>query len=306
MRRKASWTTIGLLVLAVSAVAADSVPGVPVSVLVTAESKQANEATLAANDLTIKEAGQNRAVSGVRHLGTGNSQILFLIDDSAGGSFDTQIPEVKKFISSLPAGDEVAIGYMHNGTSTMTSQFTTDHAKAAASVRLPLGLGGADVSPYDSLSDAVKKWPQKAGFDRREVIMISSGVEGLGGGLPPENPYVNAGIEAAQKAGVVVYAIYNPLAGHAGHSFWRANWGQNFLSQLADATGGELYMVGFGSAVTFQPYFEDILKRQNDQYIVTFEAGASKKSELEPLKISSTRHGLSIAAPDKVYVKASM
>ena len=30
--------------------------------------------------------------------------------------------------------------------------------------------------------------------------MISSGIEGLGGGLPPENPYVNAGIRDAQKA----------------------------------------------------------------------------------------------------------
>lgn len=306
MRRNASWTTIGLFILAASLRAADSAPGVPVSVLITVEAKQANESALSKDDLTIKEARKDRAVSDLRHLSSGNSQILLLIDDSAGGSFDTQIPDLKKFITSLPAGDEVGVAYMHNGLAQMTSEFTADHAQAASTVRLPEGMGGADVSPYDSLSDAIKKWPQKTGFDRREVIMISSGIEGLGGGLPPENPYVNAGIASAQKAGVVVYAIYNPAWGHAGHSFLRATWGQNFLSQLADETGGELYLVGFGSSVSFQPYFDDFIKRQNEQYIVTFEAAAEKKSELQPLKISSTKKGTSIAAPDKVYVKASL
>ncbi len=306
MRRNASWTTVGLFVLALGLRAADNAPGVPVSILITAESKAGHNVDLSRDDLVVKEARSERAVSDLRHLSSGRSQILLLIDDSAGSTFGTEIPAVKKFITALPAGDEVAIGYMHNGLAQLTGDFTADHAQAARTVRLPEGIGGADVSPYDSLTDAIKKWPQKAGFDRREVVMISSGIEGLGGGLPPDNPYVNAGIASAQKAGVVVYAIYNPSWGHEGHSLWRTTWGQNFLSQMADETGGELYMVGFGSAVSFGPYFDDILKRQNDQYIVTFEAGAEKKSELQPLKISSTRKGISIAAPDKLYVKASL
>jgi hypothetical protein len=310
MRAQSSYS-LGLAAFLASALccraaAADSAPGVPVSVLVTLESKTGNPPPITSDDLKVKESKDLRPIANLRHLDTGHTQMLLLIDDSAGGSFDTEIPEVKKFVNSLPAGVSIGIGYMRNGMAEMTSDFTEDHAKAASTIRLPEGVGGADVSPYDSLTDAIKKWPVKEGVDRREVVMISSGIEGLGGGLPPENPYVNASIASAQKAGVVVYAIYNPSFGHEGHSLWRASWGQNFLSQLTDETGGELYQVGLGSSVSFDSYFADILKRQSEQYVITFEAGAEKKSGLQPIKITSVIKGTSVAAPNQVYVKASL
>ena len=294
------------ITIAGSLYGANSVPGVPVSVLVTVESKGPAKQALSKDEIRVQENRQDRAVSDIKPADSSKLQLLIMVDDSAGGSFDTQIPDLKKFVSSLPANADVGVGYMRNGMTQMVSNFTSDHEKAANTIRLPQGAGGADVSPYDSLSDAIKKWPASDGMTRREVIMISSGIEGLGGGLPPENPYVNAGIRDAQKAGVVVYAIYNPSFGHSGHSLWQANRGQDFLSQLADETGGELYWVGFGSAVSFEPYFADILKRLTEQYVVTFEANAEKKAGLQPIKISSTQKGISIAAPDKVYVKASM
>jgi hypothetical protein len=298
--------SIGLLLSATLASAADTLPGTPVSVLVTVESKGSSVPLLDKDNLVVRQDRDTRPIMDLRRMQDSPSQILLLLDDSAGGSFDSQIPDLKKFIGSLPANAEVGIGYMHNGFSEMACQFTLDHAKAANSLRLSEGSGGADVSPYDSLSDAVKKWPATAANTRREVIMISSGIEGLGGGLPPDNPYVNAGIASAIKGGVTVYAIYNPGFGHQGHSLWLATSGQNFLSQLTDETGGELYLVGFGSAVSFQPFLEDIRKRQNEQYVVTFEARAEKKSGLQPVQIRTLAKGMSLAAPDKVYVKAGL
>lgn len=300
------FSTAALVAASLPGLAANNAPGVPVSVLVTVESKGINPPTLAKEEIRVQENKQVRPITNLRKLDAVKSQLLLLIDDSAGGSFDTQIQEVKNFVTSLPADTEIAIGYMHNGTAQMTSEFTNDHQKAAESIRLPEGAGGADVSPYDSLSDSLKKWPKAEGVDRREVVMISSGIEGLGGGLGSDNPYVNAGIRDAQKAGVVVYAIYNPSFGHAGHSLWRQTWGQNFLSQLADGTGGELYTTGFGSSVSFEPYLTDILKRQNEQYILTFEAEAEKKGGLQPIKVSSMTKSLSVAAPEEVYVKPSL
>jgi hypothetical protein len=155
------------------------------------------------------------------------------------------------------------------------------------------------------LSDAIKRWPQ-TGAERKEVIMISSGVEGLGGGWDPENPYVNAGIEDAQKAGVTVYSIYSPSAGHLGHSFWRNTWGQNFLSQLSDETGGESYMIGFGSPVSFEPFLQQILQQLQHQYLLTFQARPEQKSGLQPIKVNILEKDASVAAPDKVYVRAGM
>jgi hypothetical protein len=228
-----------------------------------------------------------------------------MFDDSARSSFDTELPTLKQFINSLPPNFEVGVGYMRNGMTQLTSQFTRDHTAAADSIRVTLGPGGADVSPYDSLQDAIKHWPTSQA-ERREVIMISSGIEGLGGGFAPDNPYVNAGIQAAQKAGVVVYTIYSPSVGHEGHSFWRANWGQNFLSQLSDETGGESYFIGFGSPVSFGPFLQDFMERQHHQFMLTFLARLEKKSGLQPIKVSVNEKDASIAAPDKVYVRAGL
>ena len=195
---------------------------------------------------------------------------------------------------------------MRNGMAAFTQNFTPDHAAAANAIRLSFGPGGADVSPYDSLTDAAKKWPQGDPNTRREVVMISSGIEALGGGNFPDNPYVNAGIESAQKAGLVVYTIYQPSVGHFGHSFWRTTWGQNFLSQLSDETGGEFYAVGYGSAVTYQPFLEQILDHMRHQYVLTFDARPDQKSELQPIRVSVLEKDASIAAPDKVFVRAGM
>ena len=52
---------------------------------------------------------------------------------------------------------------------------------------------------------------------------------------------MDSAIEEAQRAGVIVYSIYTPGVGHYGHSFWRVNRGQNYLTQISDETGGESY-----------------------------------------------------------------
>ncbi len=283
-----------------------SAPGVPVSVVVTLEPKHGKTIpAVEAQDISVSEGGDKRPVTGLVPLGReqGNMQLLLLLDDSARGTFDTEIGTLKQFVNSLPPSTEIAIGYMRSGMTELTSNFTRDHAAAANSIRVAFGPGGADVSPYDSLTDAIKKWPN-TGAERKEVIMISSGIEGLGGGYMPDNPYVNAGIQSAQKAGVVVYSIYSPSVGHAGHSFWRSTWGQNFLSQLSDETGGESYMIGYGSPVSFQPFLEQILAQMQNQYLLTFNARAEKKSGMQPVRIAVSEKDASIAAPDRVFVRA--
>lgn len=282
-------------------------PGPSVNMIVTAEARRGKIIpALEPQDIRLTENGKNRPVTGLLPL-TGEHaglQLLLLIDDSARSSFGTEIATLRQFITSLPSQTEVGIGYMRNGMTQMASKFTADHAAAAKTIRLALGPGGADVSPYDSLSDAIKKWPQ--GHVRREVIMISSGIEGFGGGFTTDNPYVNAGITSAQKAGVVVYTIYSPSVGHWGHTFWRESWGQNFLSMLSDATGGESYFIGFGSPVSFAPYLKDIRENLDHQYLLAFQAQAQSKAGLQPVKVSVKEKDASLAAPDKVYVPAGL
>lgn len=283
-----------------------SAPGVPASMVVTLEPKHGKTIPqIDPSDIKVTEANEPRPITGLETLRGGKMQLLLMIDDSARASLDTELQTIKQFVTSLPANIEIAIGYMRNGMTEVVQNFTSDHAAAANNIRVATGTPGSDVSPYDSLSDAIKKWP-KPGAQRREVIMISSGIEALGGGFAPDNPYVNKGIEEAQRAGVVVYAVYNPSSGHFGHTFWRETWGQNFLSQLSDETGGEAYITTIGPPVTFQPYLENIRAQFDNQYLLTFLARPEKKSGLQPVKVRIIEKDADIAAPDRVYIKASL
>ncbi len=274
------------------------------SLIVTAEPKHGNELpAIQQQDIRVTEAGKPATVSGFSSLDGSGLQLLFLIDDSASTSFGTEINTIREFINSLPPTTQVGVAYMRNGFSQFTQQFTSDHSLAANSVRLSLGAGGADVSPYDSLSEAIKHWQPAPDIQRREVIMISSGIEALGGGLAPENPYVNKSIADAQRAGVVVYGIYNPNFGHEGHSLWRVTYGQNLLSQLCDETGGECYMNTFTAAVDFGPYLREIATNLQRQYLLTFSLGPVKKSSLERVKVKVAEKNADLAAADAVYVR---
>jgi VWFA-related protein len=282
--------------------------GEPVSVVATVEARRGKTIPpLEAQDILVREGHDRLQVTDFvpLHGQQGRLQLMLLIDDSARGTFDTEINTLKQFVNSLPPEAEVAVAYMRNGMAEVTANFTRDHASAANAIRVVMGPGGADVSPYDSLTDAIKKWPN-SGAERKEVVMISSGLEALGGGYTSDNPYVNAGIESALKAGVVVYTIYDPSVGHFGHSFWRNTWGQNFLSQLSDETGGDSYIIGFGSPVSFQPFLESILFNLQHQYRLTFIARPENKSGFQSIRVSVTDKDASIAAPEKVFVRAGM
>ncbi len=292
--------------LFVAAAPQPSPPGVPVSMLVTLEPRGGKSIPqVEQQDISVREGNDKRPVTGFSSVKDADTQLMLLIDDSSRGTFGTEIATLKNFITGLPANFSVAVAYMRNGMAQLTQNFTLDHNAAANGIRLAIGPGGADVSPYDSLSDAARKWPQP-GASRKEVLMIGSGIEGLGGGYFPDNPYVNAGIQSALKAGLVVYTIYSPSAGHAGHSLWQNTWGQNFLSELSDTTGGESYFIGYGSPVSFQPFLDQFRNAQQHQYLLTFIARPEKKAGFQPVRVSIENKDASVAAPTKVFVKASL
>jgi hypothetical protein len=306
------FTAIGTVCLASATLpflpAQQRAPGVPVSMVITVEPKRGKTPpSIEQQDVTVSEGNDKRPLTGLLPLQGEHAdmQLLVLMDDSASSSINTEIVTLKQFVTSLPSTTEVAVGYMRNGMTQFTQGFTADHAAAANAIRVVMGAGGADVSPYDSLSDAIKRWPKKAA-ERREVIMISSGIEGLGGGFTSDNPYVKKGIEDAQKAGVIVHTIYTPAIGHYGHSFWRMNWGQNFLAQLSDETGGESYFIGFGAPVSFQPFLNEIVQRLNHQFLLTFLARPERKSGLQPVKVRIVEKDADVVAADRVYVPASL
>ncbi len=229
----------------------------------------------------------------------GALQLMLLIDDDANSDISLQFGEIKSFITALPANAEIGIEYMRNGTAQVAQALTADHAAAVKKLRLPMGPYSGAASPYMSLEDVIKKWP--AANARREVLMISSGIDPYYP-VGPENPYLQAAIAEAQKAGIVVHSIYYGAGGHLGHSYARSNWGQNFLSLLGDQTGGEAYWQGFINPVSFQPYLTDLAARLNHQYMVTFLEKPGKKSELQPVKLRTEVQGAELVSADRAWV----
>jgi DNA-binding transcriptional ArsR family regulator len=235
----------------------EAAAGTPVDMVVSVEPKHGNEVpSITQQDVIVNQGHDRRPVtSWVRATGDrAGLELAILIDDSAGFSFASQMADIRAFITEQAPTTSIAVGYMRNGTVSLAQNFTQDHAAASKSVRLPQGFIGAEASPYFSLTDFIKRWPANPSAPRREVLMITSGIDTFyGGGYP--DPYVDKAVEDAQCAGVVVFSIYTPGAGHFGHTYWRIYWGQNYLAQLSEETGGEsYYFLGAQAPVAFQPY----------------------------------------------------
>jgi hypothetical protein len=226
-------------------------------------------------------------------------QLFILIDDASNSSLDSQLADLKQFISNQPTTTMIGVGYMRDGTVQIAQNLTADHAQAAKALRLPLGDPGVSPSPYFSVMDLIKRWPEAP--VRREILMISDGIDRFYGS-GPNDPYVDSAVEAAQKTGIIVYSIYSPGVGHYGHSLWRINWGQNYLAQISDQTGGESFYYSFGPAVSFVPYLDDLSHRLTHQFLVAFIPKPEKKPGLRQVKFRTEVPNAELVGADRVYV----
>ena len=201
-------------------------------------------------------------------------ELYVLLDDGSKSSLSTQLADIRQFILAQPSATKIGVAYMRNGVALIAQNPTADHELAAKALRLPLGVSGVNGSPYFSLADLVKRWPK--GDSRREVLMISDGIDRYYDEADMLDPYLAGAIEKAQSAGVVVSAIYNPGVGDVGQGDWRRFIGQTYLAQVAEKTGGEAYYIGFNApAVSFAPYLRDFANRINHVDDRGAERGAS-------------------------------
>jgi VWFA-related protein len=272
--------------------------------VVTAETKAAEGVTtIPKQSISVYENRKLLDVSGWTPLRGPRSglQLVLLLDDSSRGNLGLQLNDIRSFLSGLPPTVQVAIGYMRNGTPNLVQNFTNDHAQAAKALRLPQGIAGGNGSPYFCLSDLVKHWPGGHNNVRREVIMVTDGVDRYSGGrFDPDNPYVRAATSDAQKAGVIVYSIYYRGAGRFDQSALATDGGQNYLTQISGDTGGKVYLEGFGNPVSFAPFLSDIQRKLQNQYELTFVSTA--KPGLQPIRVKTNQPNTSLQFPARVPI----
>jgi len=260
-------------------------------------------ATLQQGDLTVTVDRNPARVVRLEHLAgdLANMQLFVLLDDSTGSSsLGVHLPELKSFIRSLPPATQVAVGYMRNGSVQLSQSFTTDHNKAADSLRLPIALPGENGSPYFALDDLVKHWPSAEAGARRAVLMLTDGVDRYWNTVEMDDPYLDQAVNHALKDGVMVYSIYLRGAGWYGRGAWVKDFAQSRLIQVSEETGGNAYFEAYTNPVDIAPFLSDLQNRFAHQYQVTVQTSSHKG--VQPVKVRAEVRGAKIQGPTRIYV----
>jgi len=261
-------------------------------------------ANITQQNVSIKVNGKPSIITSWTPLSgpNNNLELVILIDGEARTSLGTQLGDITHFVNSLPPNTKAAIAYMENGRAVFAGPLSADHAQVLKALHLPAGTFGTSASPYFCLSDLAQHWPSGNRDARREVVMVTDGVDYYEMRFDPDDPYVQTAISDSAKAGLVVYSIYWMNRGLVDRSLYQNNASQSLLLMVTDATGGKSYWQGMGNPVSFQPYFEDLSRRLANQYELDFTARMDRKPSVERMKLKVEAPAIEVAAPEQVFI----
>lgn len=278
---------------------------IPAATVITVTSKHSEmKPDIQPENVQIKVNGkmvQTRQVIPLRGPRAG-LELVILIDSGARTSLGRQLSDIASFIKSLPPTTEVGVAYMVNGQARFEQPFTADKELATHALHMPGGIVGSSASPYFCIQNLANNWPSRNAYNRRQVIVITDGIDPYEVRFDPDDPYVRAAIHAAIRAGVTVDAIYWHDAGLASHIGWIASGGQNLLTQITNDTGGQLYYEGLGNPVSFKPFLDEINNQLDNQYELSFMVPAGSKSQIANLSIKLHVPDVKSQTPHLLYI----
>jgi hypothetical protein len=262
---------------------------------------------LAPGNLHIKVNGKPAEITALTafHGSADPIELVILIDGSARSSLGGQLSELVHFIRETPSGTRIAVAYMQNGQALLATPLTDDPAQAERGVHLPAGSAGSSASPYFCLSDLAKHWPSNNPQARREVLMITDGVDPYNQRLDPQDPYVQTAIDDAVRARLIVDSIYWTSRGSADSTASASYTGQSLLNIVSEETGGKSFWQGSGNPVDFDSYFVDLRHRLHNQYLLTFTAPlhGNDKTAIASLDLKAIGATARIEAPKRVMLR---
>jgi hypothetical protein len=295
----------GSLAAAIPAIATTTEPGQG-QALITVMPKGNSEGavTVQSQNLQLKVDGKQSTVTNWAPAKGPDSplELIILIDASARTSLGTQLSDIEGFVKEMPKNAKVAIGYMENGRAALTGPLSSDPPQVLNGLHLPGGIPGQSSSPYFCLSDLAKNWPSHDMTARREVVLITDGVDYYNMRLDPDDPYVQAAIEDSARAGLVVYSFYWKNQGRVDRSAYESNAGQSLLSEVTQATGGNSYWEGMGNPVSFDPFFKDLRQRFQNQYRLSFSSALKGKPQVMHMSLKIGGADGKVTSPQQVFV----
>ncbi len=227
-------------------------------------------------------------------------ELYIVVDNCSSCEAGTKFQELSRFIASQPATTSVGIAYIDNGRISIAVTPTLDRARTQKALNTPAGSKPA--SPFDPLKELIARWPETTA--RRAVLMVTNGV----------NPSAHEGeldasaegaIEAAQRAGVTVYALYHPSADYATSDGAKIYDGQVQLAHVARDTGGEAYFIGFGPLPSVAPFLEDVADHLANQYELLFtETPGKPGGALQEVTVKTKTGDVELMAPERAWIPA--
>jgi hypothetical protein len=255
-------------------------------------------------DMSVKVNGKQAKVTSWKPLQSPASslELVVLIDNGARSGLANQFEDITHFIKSLPPNTKATVAYMQNGQALLAGPLTADPAQVLRGLHLTMGFPGSNASPYFCLSDLANHWPSANHASRREVLMVTDGVDNYNRQYNPDDPYVQAAIRDSVRAGLIVYSIYWQDRGRFNSTRYETNAGQNYLGQVAEATGGKSFWIGMGNPVSFEPFLDELTRRFRNQYELRFAVGLTGKPEVKSMKLKLSAPGTEVNAPEQVLI----
>ena len=257
-------------------------------------------------DVNVTSGKTRLSVTGwdaVQSSGHSKLQLAILIDNALRSTIvGGQLEDLANFINSLPKDASVGVFYGENGSATSAgaTPFSADHQAAAQNLRVSMGRSGGDSpSIYLSLGDLVSHW-QPAPGARREVLLLSSGVDNLDRGS--QDPYFDSTLDKVQSAGVVVHTIYDGT--NRFGSTVQGDISQGKLVQITTDSGGEGFFDGTGAPVSIAPYLAQLSNVLANQYLLTFTAAPGKgdKGQLREIEIRLEQRDLKLSYAKRILI----
>ena len=254
--------------------------------------------------LIVKEDRDEQTILSIRNVSDAPLSLAVLIQEDLASDFNLKLPDIAKFIRSLPRGSRIMVAYLRGGSIQVRQRFTEDLEAAARSLRIVTSsAAGAPRNPYDAVGDILNRFDGlPAG--RRAILLFSDGVDASQARLtaPGESADLDRAVIKANRRSVAVYSFYSPATFTSGSSSTPALIGQGSLERLSQQTGGRLFAHGSIAPLTFDPFFVDLGILLKRQFLLTYLSTHMKRG-YHRVEVMTTTPGIEIQYPKGYYYR---
>ncbi len=251
-----------------------------VTVTVVHKDDDTTKTRLDASEFAVFRGDDKQQIVDVKGPSEAPLNVAILIQDGLDAGVANEIKTIKSFISTLPEGSTVMVGYLRSTGLEVRRPFTSDRNAAIKSLRTPFNNIDVGSAPFTGLEEAIRRFDGVTG--RNQIVMISNGLQlsrDFESASPTNNPDLDMAISAAQKRGIPVWSIFANAPGRLGKGSLAISYGQSCLNKLAAETGGKAFFQGLGF-VTFDVALDSISREMGDQYVITYLGDGKGKLEV--------------------------